>query len=163
MANYDQPDGLIPNGQVHRCRVYIAASAIYPGDACKLNSDGKVEVAAAGDALVGAAAEYASGDGQSVKIWDNPDQEYMIQASGTEIDAQTDMNLNYDILANTASTKYKQSRHELDSSTGAVSSSKQLKLLRIDARPDNTLGTNVDCIVIINNHVLKGGTGTLGV
>jgi hypothetical protein len=163
MANLDQPMGFSPKGDVKRCREYVAASAIYPGDCVTLDSAGKAAVAAAGNPLLGVAAEYASGDGQPVKVWDDPDQEFMGQADGSDVDAQTDIGLNYNILATAGNTSYKISRQEIDSSTGATNSDQQLKLLRIDPRPDNALGAQVDCIVIVNNHQLKGGTGTVGV
>lgn len=162
MSNYDQPVGFSPMGETLRCRQYVAASAIYPGDCVTMNSSGQVAVAAAGDALVGVAAEYCSVAGP-VKVWDDPQQEFKANASATEIDAQTDINLNYNILANSPSTTYKVSRQELDSSSGATTATLQMKLLRIDSRPDNALGANVDCVVVINNHQLKGGTGTAGV
>lgn len=163
MANLDQKVGLSPSGEVKRVREYVAASAIYPGDALKLDSGGKVAVAAAGDAQCGVAASYASAADAKVLVYDHPEQEFKVQASGAEIDAQTDINLNYDLLANSPDSVYKKSKHELDSSTGATTATLPFKLLRIDPRADNALGSKVDCIVIINNHAYKGGTGTVGV
>lgn len=163
MANLDQPCGFVPYGDVKRCREYVAAAAIYPGDGVKQTNAGKVTVAAAGDALLGFAANYVSADGEKVNVFDDPDQEFKGQASATDPDAQTDLNLNYNLVANSPSTAYKISRQEIDSTSGATNSNLQLKLLRIEVRPDNVLGANADCIVVINNHVLKGGTGTEGV
>jgi hypothetical protein len=162
MANSNTPNGLIPHGRVLRSRPYVAGSAIYPGDAVKLKSDGTVEVAAASNALLGAALNYAA-SGSEVNIADHPDQLFRVKADETEVDAQTDLNLNYNLVAGTASTLYKASRHALDSSTQATTATLPLKALAIDVRPDNALGTYADVIVCINNHQLKGGTGVVGV
>lgn len=163
MANQDQPRGASPVGVPLRVTAHVAASAIYPGDFVKLDSAGKVSVAAASDALCGVAASYASADGEQVMVFDSPMQLFVVQADETEIDAQTDINLNYDIVATAADSTYKVSRHELDSSTGAVTATLPLKLLKVEPRVGNALGAQVDCIVSINNHQLSGGTGTAGV
>ena len=162
MANSNTPNGLIPHERCIRARTYIAAGTIYPGDAVKLDSGGGVVVCAAGDATVGAALTYAV-SGNNVSVADSPQQLFRVKASSTQIDAQTDINLNYDIVATTGSTLYKASRNSLDSSTQATTATLVYKLLAVDARPDNVIGTYVDCIVSVNNHQLKGGTGTLGV
>lgn len=163
MANRDQVVGLSPHGRPLRQREYIAASVIYPGDPVKLKNDGKVEIAAASNALCGVAASYASGDGVKVNVYDDPDQLFEIQADDASIDAQTDLNLNYNIVVGSPNTVYKRSGVELDGNTGATDSTLPLKLLSVSKRVDNALGEFADCIVKINNHQLDGGTGTEGV
>jgi hypothetical protein len=143
--------------------MYVAQSAIYPGDPVTLNSAGTVQLAAAGNALLGAAIGQASA-GQSVLIADHPDQEFYIQASGSVPGAQSDMLLNYNILPGSPNTTYNISGAQLDSTSQATTATLPLKALRVDNRVNNTLGSaNVKVIVAINNHVLKGGTGTAGV
>lgn len=163
MANLDQPCGAVPHERCIRSRKYVAAAAIYPGDFVSLDSGGKVAVASASAALVGVALSYASAADEEVLVADAPDQLFKVQADDTTVDAQTDINLNYNILATSPSTAYKISRHELDASTQATTSTLPLRLLAIDARPDNALGGFVDCIVKINNHQLGSGTGTEGI
>jgi hypothetical protein len=163
MANQDQPRGLEPKGSPLRKNKYVSGSAVYPGDAVKLDSSGRVAVAAASDALCGVAASYASAAGEDVWVWDHQDQLFCVQADDADIDAQTDIGLNYDILATAGSSAFKISRMELDSSSGATTATLPLKLLAIEARPNNALGAQVDCIVKINNHQLSGGTGSAGV
>lgn len=163
MANKDQPTGARPVGTPLRVTAGVAASAIYPGDFVKLDSAGKISVAAASDALCGVAASLASADGDQVLIFDHPQQQFTVQADEADVDAQTDINLNFDIVATAGDSTYKVSRHELDSSTGAVTATLPLKLLRIEPKVDNALGAQVDCVVCINNHQLAGGTGTAGV
>lgn len=163
MANRDEPQGFRPKGEPLRLNKYVAAGVIYPGDAVSQESGGRVVAASASSALFGVAASYASAADQSVEIWDDPEQLYVVQADEADIDAQTDMGLNYDLLATAGDATYRVSRMELDSSTGGTSATLPLKLLGIDERPNNALGAQVDCIVKINNHQLAGGTGTAGV
>lgn len=163
MANLDQPKGFEPKGEALRENKYVAAGVIYPGDAVSLDSSGRAVAASATSALAGVCNSYASAAGASVNVWDHPDQQFYVQADEADIDAQTDIGLNYDLLATAGSSAYKMSRMELDSSTGATTATLPLKLLGIDERPNNALGAQVDCIVKINNHQLAGGTGTAGV
>lgn len=163
MANRDEPKGFEPKGVARRANAYLSGGIVYPGDAVRLDNSGRVVAASASNALLGVALSYASAAGQSVLVADEPNQEFIVQADDADIDAQTDINLNYNILATGGDTLFKISRMELDSDTGATSSILPLKLLGIEKKVDNELGAQVDCVVIINNHQLKGGTGTEGV
>lgn len=163
MANLDQPQGFRPKGDVRRLNEYVAAGAIYPGDAVSQEAGGRVAAASATAALCGVAATYAAAAGDAVMVWDDPDQLFIVQADDATIDAQTDIGLNYDILATAGDATYRVSRMEVDASTQATTATLPLKLLAIEKRPDNALGGFVDVIVKINNHQLDGGTGTAGV
>lgn len=160
MANADQPTGFKPRGPIKSVAVALAGGTIYPGDAIKRDANGKVVVVSASNASCGVALHYAV-SGDDVVYCDDPDQKYVVQADGSDIDAQTDINLNYNIVATSGDTAYKISRMELDSDTGATDSTLPLRLLSIDKRPDNALGAQVDCIVKINNH--QDRTGAEGV
>lgn len=162
MANVSRPEGFRPKGDVLRANKYIAASAMYPGDLVKLDSAGKVSVAAASDALLGACASYAAADGDSVMIYDHPEQLYVAQADDATIDAQTDIHRNYDFVAAAASSTYRVSRMQIDASSQADTATLPLKVLGIEEKSDNALGAYVKCICKINNHQLAGGTGTAG-
>lgn len=163
MANRDEPQGFRPKGEPKRLNKYVAAGVVYPGDAVSQEAAGRMVAASATSALAGVAASYASGAGQDVEVWDDPEQLYIVQADEADVDAQTDIGLNYDLLATAGDATYRVSRQELDSSTGATTATLPLKLLGIEERPNNALGAQVDCIVKINNHQLAGGTGTAGV
>lgn len=163
MANADRPRGAKPTNREARVSKYQAGGAIYPGDFVKFDSDGEVVAASASNALCGVAAGYAAAQGDEILVYDAPDQEFVVQADSADIDAQTDINLNYNIVATAGNSTYKMSRMELDGDTGATTATLPLKLLRIDDRIDNALGASVDCIVVINNHQRKGSTGTAGV
>jgi hypothetical protein len=162
MANKDLPQGARPHGAVRRMTGYVAGGTIYPGDCVKLKNDGTVEVAAASNALCGVSAGYVT-VGQTVMVYDDPSQLFSIQSDSADVDAQTDINLNFNIVATAADTAYRVSRHELDGDTGATDSILPIKLLKIEPAVDNALGAAVKCVVKINNHQFSSGTGTLGV
>lgn len=155
MANADRPRGFICKGEPKRVNEYESGSACYPGDLVALASDGQVDPVAAGGKILGVCLSYASAAGTAIQVADDPDQLVVVQASSTEVDAQTDIGNNADVLATAGSSTYKTSRMELDSSTLATSAA-QLTILGIERRPDNALGAQVDVICAINEHQLNG-------
>lgn len=163
MANRDQQVGFSPYGRPLRQREYIAAAVIYPGDLVKLTSAGLVDRCAASDPSCGVAASYASGSGVKVNVYDDPDQMFECQADDATIDAQTDINLNYDIVVGSPNTTYKRSGMQIDASTQATTAALPIKVLSVSPRIDNALGSLADVVCKINNHQLSTGTGTLGV
>lgn len=165
MANVSRPNGLQPAGQPLRINAYTAAAAIYPGDPVVLNNAGKVARAAPSAALLGAAVSYAAGDGAEVLVADHPDQYFKIQSNASNVAAQTDLNLNYNLAETSAAfnTAYKMSRVQMAAASGSTGATLPLKLLGISREVNNDFGTSVKCIVKINNHSLNGGTGTAGV
>lgn len=155
MANPDRPRGLRPAERAARETAYTAGGTVYPGDCVKMNSSGQIVVAAAGDALRGVAASYAT-SGNNVMVWDDPDQKFACQVNGSL--AATDVGLIADITATAGNATYKMSRHELDAAT-ADSISAQLRIMAIDPAIDNAAGADVDVIVVINEHELRVTTG----
>lgn len=163
MANKNIIKGFEPYGELLQVSEYVAAAALYPGDLVKLDSDGKVAAATAGAAAaIGVVISYAA-SGANVLVADHPNQKFICQANGSSIDAQTDMNLNYNISVGTASTLYRRSAMQIDHTSGATNSNYQVKVLAIHKAVDNALGDKVDVICVINNHSLKGGTGSDGI
>jgi hypothetical protein len=162
MANSDRPRGAEVYGRVKQANKYKAGGAIYPGDFVHLEADGKVDAAAAGESLIGVALSYASADGEDVIVSDHPDQRYVVQGNEDDIDAQTDIGLNYNIVATAGDTSYKISRHELDTTSGDTTSTLPLKLVDVVDSPVNALGEFVDCVVKINNHILGNVTESAG-
>lgn len=173
MANANVPNGARPFQELKSVGIYIAAGTIYPGDFVKFHAGtsstsarrAQVEVAAATNALCGVALNYAIA-GQSVRVADSPDQLFVIQASGSEIDNQLDLGLNCSIVATAGNSTYKQSRMALDSSTIATTIGLELKLLGAVEQQDgkNEYGAYADCIVKINVHQMGSAlTGTTGI
>lgn len=143
--------GARPHGDLIRVSQYVAGGPIKIGDFVKVNSSGKVVVAAASNALLGVAMSYASADGKEVLVADSPDQEFLIEKSSSAPSSQTDYNLNYNIVAST-STSY-ESAHKLDSASGATTSTLPLRSISSSRSPVSS----DECVVRINNHSEKAG------
>jgi len=155
MANQDRPRGFEPRDEVLTAKRYVAGGKIAPGELVSMASDGKVDPTAVASPALGVAIGSAVLD-EKILVADHPDQQYLVQADGSEINVQTDIGLNYNIVATGDDTIYNISRMELDSSDADASTtaSLALRLLGIEDRPDNALGAQVDCVVVINNHQL---------
>lgn len=163
MANVDRPMGAIPVGRLgsvqnFTLRKYAVdsanATAIFRGDFVKLEDDGNVAPAVAGDALLGvcmgavvnrsvAATEHpgylpASTAGHVLVLIDK-DVILEIQEDGNMGTAV--VGSNGDIVAGAGSTTTGRSAHELDSSdvtaNDAVAASAQLRVLAVVDSPDN--------------------------
>ncbi len=165
MANPNKPYGLLlldTEGKEYRVRRYPkTATALYTGDALMQDATGAVKVATAGAALIGVAAEYQSASATSIAVVDDPAAVFSIQASADL--AAADIFLNADIVATAADTTLNRSKHALDSASLNTTATLQLKVLGKTTDIDNAYGSYCKTIVMINNHKLKGGTGTLGV
>ena len=162
MANSDRPAGFRPYGRIKSINYGVAAAAIAKGDALKVDSDGKIAVGTAAGALCGVAAAQAA-SGATVMYYDDPTQLFIGQGDGSDIDAQTDFNLNCDLLATAYNSTYDMSRHEVDTSELNTTATLPLKIIRILNTPENALGAQVKVVFKINNHQYGSHTGTAGV
>jgi hypothetical protein len=149
MANQDRPKGFEPYGEVKSTLRCQAGSKVVAGELVARADDGAVDAWASGDVL-GVALSTAQAAGDTVLVSDSNDQKYICQADAGDIDAQTDIGLNYDVVATAEDSTYDIARMELDSSSGATTATLPIKLVEVDKRPDNAFGANVDCIVKIN-------------
>lgn len=163
MANTAKPRGAYPVQELRRANVYVSGGVVYPGDFVTQSSSGTVVAATATQALIGASLGYASAASVDLLIADHPDQMFAIQSDDSNPSAQTDFNLNYNIVATAGSSAYRMSRMALDGSTSATTATLPLKALFLEKTPLNSLAASADVIVVINNHQLKGGTGSAGV
>lgn len=170
MANTSRPQGFKPVGQLLRVRPYRSAGAIYPGDPVKLDGgaanatdlQARCAVAAAGDAIVGIAMSYASAAAKEVLVADHPDQLFMAECNGSEIDQNADLSLTIDFVAASPDATYKISRAVLNSaSTGTTTY--PFRLVEISRMAKNEVGSKTKAVVVVNNHQFKGGTGTASV
>ena len=165
MANTDRPRGFAPHGALRRITEYTAGASCAVGDAVLMQADGKVDPVATGGsahtgAVTGIAMDAAASDGDTIRVADDPDQKYVIQADDAGVAAQADIGRNYSILGtNPVGTE---SRQEVDASTGATTATLPLKVLAVSSEEGNAFGAQADVIVKINNHQLDGGTGTVG-
>lgn len=119
---------------VGRYRKDALAARVYPGDFVLLEADGFLAPAAAGSTnLLGVAAEASAGStaDEEVLVYDDPSQLFVIQEdSDTSFCSQTQIGLNYNLVAGAGDTLTDRSRHELDISSGTTTGA-PLRLLRI--------------------------------
>lgn len=156
-------------GEPIRENEYTAAGEIKIGDFVTQTAAGLVAVAAASDALLGVANSYVSaanavlgGESAAVKVFDHPDQMFLVPTSAAAPSTATEYNLNYNIVANTTSST--EGNHTLDSASGSIIATLPLKALSpfpMVGRVNGVAGAPVVCV--INNHKLNGGTGTAGI
>jgi len=168
MANQDRPNGLKPHGDLLRQQPYIAAGVIGIGDALVLEDAGRVAAPTGGAgsvfsaALCGVALTSAAAAGDTVKVADHPDQLFSAQVDDAGVAAQTDLGLNYALIATAASAG--ESRQEVDGSSGATEATQILRVIRLDKSvKDNEFGSQAKVVLRINNHQQSVGTGSAGV
>ena len=186
MANKNAPFGLKPIGKVGQNRdnqglseydIAASATAIYFNDPVEMAATGTITVAAASDALLGSLGGVFFTDASTSKptfanhldasntatdikgfVSDDPYERFEVQADGAT--AAADVGLNADIVYAAGSSPDYVSKVELQTSDQKTGTA-QLRILGISKDPDNnTAGSaNVNLVVMINEHFLKGTTG----
>jgi hypothetical protein len=178
MANKDAAFGLRParmmNGsafmnQQNRYRIASGATtAIFQGDLVETLTAGTIGKKAAGetDAALGVFngcryTDPTTGKDIEAFVIDAPDVVYEIQADAAFPVA--DLFGNFDIVVGTGDTNSGLSRTEIGVSTGATTATLPLKAIDISQDPENSdVGSaNTNVMVVINNHLLSGGTAGL--
>ena len=191
MANLDAPAGARPfrhlSGGMIRASEYKIASGtssnIFTGDFVKLLATGYIDVASAGNRILGvfAGVKYTASDGEVVYkkyfptgtttlasadvtayVYDDPNITYRIQSAGAA--DFTDIGNLADHVAGSGSTTTGQSGHEVSGTTGTGTAG--LRILRLIDDPDNSAGTNGELEVAIYEHELNqhiDADGTPGV
>ena len=159
MSNIERANGFHPYEEPDRESPYTAGGTVYPGDLVRMNSSGLIVAAAADQtANIGVAANYAT-TGQTVNVWDEPEQKFTVQAGGSTDLEQSACGLNYQIIATIGDTTYRQSRMELDSTSGATTpATLPLRMLAVQPVINNSPGVHAKVVVSINNHQLRPGT-----
>ena len=186
MANKDAAFGLKPIGKVGQNRdnqglseydIAASASAIFFQDPVEMAATGTITVAAASDTLLGSLTGVFFTDASTEKptfanhlnasntatdikgfVADDPYERFEVQADGAT--AAADVGLNADIVYAAGSSPDYVSKVELQTSDQKTGTA-QLRILGISKDPDNnTAGSaNVNLVVMINEHFLKGTTG----
>jgi len=159
------------------------ATALFRGDPVTILSDGTLGVGVAGSACVGAFwgvkfidstgrvrfENYWPGNpgvltGSSVEalVIDDPNTVFTIQetnasgAAGTPL-ALADRGLNANFLYTAGSTATGTSAVSLNNASEADTSTLNLKILQLDPTPGNAVGAFANWLVVINNHLYRGG------
>jgi hypothetical protein len=186
MANKDSAFGLRPIGKVGQNRdnqglseydIAASASAIFQNDPVEMAATGTITVAAATDTLLGSLTGVFFTDASTSKptfanhlkasntatdikgfVADDPYERFEIQSD--DATAAADVGLNADIVYAAGSSPNYVSKVELDHSdlkTGTA----QLRVLAIskDIENNEAGSANVNLVVMINEHFLKGTTG----
>jgi hypothetical protein len=187
MANKDAAFGLKAIGKVGQNRdnqglseysIAASATAIYQGDPVEMLATGTIGVAAAGDTLLlGPLTGVFYTDASTSKptwanhlnasntatdivgfVSDDPYERFEVQADGAT--AAADVGLNADIVYAAGSSPDYVSKVELQTSD-QKSGTAQLRIMGISKDPSNdTAGSaNVNLVVMINEHFLKGTVG----
>ena len=191
MANLDAPSGARPfrhlSGGMIRASEYKIASGtssnIFTGDFVKLLATGYIDVASAGNRILGvfAGVKYTASYGEVVYkkyfptgtttlasadvtayVYDDPNITYRIQSAGSADFA--DIGNLADHVAGSGSTTTGQSGHEVSGTTGTGTAG--LRILSLIDDPDNSAGTNGELEVAIYEHELNqhiDADGTPGV
>ena len=186
MANKDAAFGLRPIGKVGQNRdnqglseydIAASATAIFQNDPVEMAATGTITVAAATDTLLGSLTGVFFTDASTSKptfanhleasntatdikgfVADDPYERFEIQSD--DATAAADVGLNADIVYASGSSPNFVSKVELDHSdlkTGTA----QLRVLAIskDIENNEAGSANVNLVVMINEHFLKGTTG----
>ena len=186
MANKDAAFGLRPMGKVGQNRdnqglseydIAASATAIYFNDPVEMAATGTITVAAATDTLLGSLTGVFFTDASTSKptfanhleasntatdikgfVADDPYERFEIQSDGAT--AAADVGLNADIVYAAGSSPNYVSKVELDHSDLKTATA-QLRVLGIskDIENNEAGSANVNLVVMINEHFLKGTTG----
>ena len=186
MANQDAAFGLKAIGKVGQNRdnqglseysIAASSSAIYQWDPVEMAATGTITVAAATDTLLGSINGVFYTDASTSKptwanhlnasntatdivgfVSDDPYERFEVQSDGAT--AAADVGMNADIVYAAGSSPDYISKVELDHSDLKTATA-QLRVLAISNDPNNsTAGSaNVNLVVMINEHFLKGTVG----
>ena len=186
MANKDSAFGLRPIGKVGQNRdnqglsaydIAASATAIFQNDPVEMAATGTITVAAATDTLLGSLTGVFFTDASTSKptfanhlkasntatdikgfVSDDPYERFEIQSD--DATAAADVGLNADIVYASGASPNFVSKVELDHSDLKTATA-QLRVLGIskDIENNEAGSANVNLVVMINEHFLKGTTG----
>ena len=186
MANKDSAFGLRAIGKVGQNRdnqglseydIAASASAIFQNDPVEMAATGTITVAAATDTLLGSLTGVFFTDASTSKptfanhleasntatdikgfVADDPYERFEIQSD--DATAAADVGLNADIVYAAGASPNYVSKVELDHSDLKTATA-QLRVLAIskDIENNEAGSANVNLVVMINEHFLKGTTG----
>ncbi len=159
------------------------ATALFRGDPVTILADGTLGVGVAGSACVGVfwGVKFTDSTGRvrfenywpgnpgvltgsvvEALVIDDPDTVFTVQetnnlgAAGTPL-ALADRGLNINFLYTAGSTSTGQSAVSIDNTTEAVTATLNCKILQLDPTPGNAVGNFANWLVVLNNHLYKGG------
>ena len=173
MANIDAPRGLTPymgQGGTPRLKKYLNSTTTdtFRGDAVALATNGRVHRIATttgSAATIGVAANFVdasdSTSAQDVWVWDDPDQQFLIQDDGTGVTTTTvraSTGATFPYIIGAGSTVTGMSIFEMDGSATGTTSGDPLLAVGYLEGPRNEVHANATRIVTLNRHILKKGS-----
>lgn len=175
MANADFPMGAVPHRKTDGTSFVLqyheissSNSAIYEGDFIEARNDGYAHPAQASSVTIfGVSAKYIPANtGGTVPYYPAENSIFIMQSDDATIAAQTNLLLNYNIVATAGSATTGRSAMEIDGNTGATTADLPIKVLRL-VTVNDTVGNDITLAnakfeVIINQSATKGG-GAVGV
>jgi hypothetical protein len=152
MANVDSPRGFVPIAHISGGQIFTRAydadedsDAIYKGDVVTLGLNGKATLAAAGDVVLGVAAESKSTlEGKQILVYDDPNILYEVQGYTGVTFALGMVGEKADIVATAGSSTTNLSLQELNDPEAPTA---QFLILGKVDKPDNAWGEHVKLIV----------------
>lgn len=174
MANVDAPNGLTPhagNGNGNPAISYhvLLATNVEIGEGAPVAVvAGGVDKWSSG-AVLGVAAEYKAANAggatatKMIAVYSDPAQEFTAQCDNGTGTATSEAAVGLNITFLTGTAVNRRSIEELDESSATTTATLPLKIMGLQNIPNNAYGEFNRFIVKINNHQLKGGTGTAGI
>lgn len=186
-------DGTPWNGGLGSYLVASAyVTSLFQGDPVTLLNDGTIGIGVAGSPILGvfwgikyktatgavqpgglggflppmwtASTTLATGTTGQAMVIDDPTVIFNMETSSSAGMTTTGLNLNYNFVSGTGNSSTGQSAYALDLASASANSNLNLKALRFAAFPGNVTGVGYNIVeCVINNHILKGGSGTSGV
>ncbi len=170
MSAYNRPRGFEVKGAIARSNLYVASSAIFPGDMVIFDAanPGQVKSSAGGAAeqLLGvclgkvqlsqASPSPAIGAGDSILVCDHPDQLYVVQAvAGQVVDATSPLHYAEVSNAIAGSTQFNQSRQQLTGISTTATLPLRITQLDTNVGNDTNATTPNQVVVAINTPALN--------
>lgn len=185
-ANVDYPRGMQPYGDLLRATEYTLSAAysedVFIGTPVVANGTGRNVILATmgtSNPILGAVIAIYDSNKVPLAYWpddnpgvgyvlvsDHPEQVYIAQTDGdTTFLTIDDANGNVNLVGSSGSTVNYRSAVEIDDSdTGGATADDQIRLIRPDQRPDNTVGiANCDWLFRLNNPQSAAGIVGVGV
>lgn len=170
MANADRPRGLTPYGRDPKLKKYRNSTTTdtFRGDVVALDANGKVHRIATttGSAnIVGVAANFvdasASSSAQDVWVYDDPDQQFLVQDDGTGVTTtivRASVGSTFPFIIGAGNTTTGQSIFEVDGSATGVAATDPVLAQGYLEGPFNEVHANATWIVTLNRHLYKKGS-----
>lgn len=163
-------------------------TSIFFGDPVTIGTDGNLAIGVAGSAIVGifygckylnstgtyvfspywpASTVIANSGSALAYVADQPNLAFSVQetngssAAGTPL-TQVAVGQNFNFVVGSGTTASGQSTTSLNNTSTPTTATNNLKIIGLDPTIGNTFGAYANWIVIINNHLYKGSTGTSG-